>query len=77
MRYIVGLIGFPLGIIFIVYRERVKRFTGSIGFAENYFGQGGTYTFYVILGLGISIGSLLWMLGTIQMIISKLLGPFF
>ncbi|PIQ78051.1 hypothetical protein COV82_02040 [Candidatus Peregrinibacteria bacterium CG11_big_fil_rev_8_21_14_0_20_46_8] len=77
MRYLVGLIGFPLGIIFIVYRDKVKRFTGSIGFAESYFGQGGTYTFYVLLGLAISVGSLLWMFGTIQSIIGSVLGPLF
>ena len=34
MRYLVGLIGFPLGIIIVAYRERVKNFTGDMAFAE-------------------------------------------
>lgn len=75
MRYLVGLIGFPLGIIIIVYRERVKNFTGDMAFAEKWFGQGGTYTAVLIFGLFVSIGSLMYMFGAFQSLIGGILGP--
>lgn len=75
MRYLVGLIGFPLGIIIIVYRERVKNFTGDMAFAEKWFGQGGTYTAVLIFGLLVSIGSLMYMLGAFQSLLGGILGP--
>lgn len=77
MRYLIGLIGFPLGIVIVVYRERVKRFTGDIGFAEKWFGPGGTYTAILIFGLVFSLGSLMYMFGTLQALLGTLLGPFF
>lgn len=77
MRYVVGFIGFPLGIIMIVYRERVKRFTGDFAFAESWFGQGGTYTFILILGFVVAIGSLMYMFGTLQELFVMLFGRFF
>lgn len=77
MRYLVGLIGFPLGIIIIVYRERVKRFTGDIDIAEKYLGVGGTYTAILIFGLFVSIGSLMYMFGTLQAMIRGIAGPLF
>lgn len=77
MRYLVGIIGFPLGIIIVVYRERIKRFTGDVAFAEKWFGNGGTYTALLILGLLVSIGSIMYMFGTLQAIFILFLGPFF
>ncbi len=76
MRYLVGLIGFPLGLIIVVYRERIKNFTGDMAFAEKWFGQGGTYTWILLFGLAVSLGSLMYMFGTLQVIFLKLLGPF-
>ena len=77
MRYLVGLIGFPAGILTVIYRERIKRFTGDMAFAEKWFGVGGTYTFVMILGLVIAIGSLMYALGTLQMLLASILGPIF
>lgn len=77
MRYLVGLIGFPLGMVIVVYRERIKRFTGDMAFAESWFGPGGTYTAIMILGLVVSFGSLTYMFGTLQALFKLLLGPFF
>jgi hypothetical protein len=76
MRYFVGIIGFPLGLVIVIYRERIKRFTGDFGFAESWFGPGGTYTVILILGLVVSIGSLMYAFGTLQAIFLKILGPF-
>lgn len=77
MRYFVGFIGFPLGLVIVVYRERVKRFTGDFQFAEKWFGPGGTYTAILIFGLVISIGSLMYALGTLQALFATIFGPFF
>lgn len=77
MRYIVGIIGFPLGLIIVVYRERVKRFTGDFGFAESWFGPGGTYTAILIFGLIVSLGSLMYALGTLQALFITIFSPFF
>ncbi len=77
MRYLVGIIGFPLGLVIVVYRERVKRFTGDFGFAENWFGPGGTYTAILVFGLVVSLGSLMYAFGTLQALFAKIFGPFF
>ncbi|MBP9717851.1 hypothetical protein KBD59_00980 [Candidatus Gracilibacteria bacterium] len=77
MRFLVGIIGFPLGIVFVVYREKIKRFTGEFAAFEKWFGPGGTYTGLIIVGLGISILSLMYALGTLQSLGQSLLGPFF
>ena len=75
MRFLVGIIGFPLGIVLIVYRERVKRFTGDFAFAEKWFGSGGTYTALMLFGILISLGSLMYSLGTLQDIFTAVFGP--
>lgn len=77
MQYFVGLIGFPLGVAIIIYRERIKRFTGDAAFAEKWFGSGGTYTAILILGILVSIGSLMYMFGSLQLLLGKLFAPFF
>lgn len=77
MRFLVGIIGFPLGIAIVVYREKVKRFTGDAAFAERWFGPGGTYTAILILGLIVSFGSLMYGLGTLQALFAKIFDPFF
>ena len=77
MRYFIGLISFILGILIVVYRERLKRFTGDMAFAQRWFGPGGTYTFLLILGLLVSILSLMYGLGTLQSIMKSVLGPLF
>jgi len=57
----------------LVYTEPVKRFTGPIDFAEKYFGAGGTYTFFKLVGLGLIIGALFWVTGTIDRLIPDFL----
>lgn len=77
MRYFIGLVGFPLGIVIVVYRERIKRFTGNLGFAERWFGIGGTYTFYLIVGLVVSVLSVMYASGVLQSWLKAFLGPLF
>ncbi len=76
-RIIVGIFGIPLGFIIMIYRYQIKQFTGSIPWAEQYLGSGGTYNLYVIIGLIISMVSLMYALGTIQDLFNGALGPIF
>jgi len=76
-RVLVLLIGAPLGLCFIVYRFQLKEFTGEIGFAEQYLGSGGTYNLYILIGILVFIGSIMYALGTLQEVFIGTLGKFF
>lgn len=77
MRILTFLFFFLAGLGLMVYRERVKRFTGSFSFAESWFGAGGTYTFLLLAGLLMTVGSILWVTGTLDSLFSATLGRFF
>ena len=66
MQIIQGIAGMVLGFLVIVFRARIKDFTGSIGFAERYLGVGGTWTFLLILGILLFVLSLMWATGALQ-----------
>ena len=74
-QILVGLIGIPLGLLIIVYREKIHNVTGTFGWAEQYLGTGGTYTALFGIGLTVSIASLMWMMGTLQAGLIGFLGP--
>lgn len=74
-KVIVALIGFPLSFIFIIYRFKIKRFTGNIDFAERVFGAGGTYTLLLLVGIGIFAATLLYVTGTLQSVLQSFFGP--
>ena len=77
MRWIVGLSVSVAGFLLVVYREKVKGQTGEVGFAEQYLGSGGTYTFYLLLGIAFFVGGLMWATGSIQLWFFENLGKFF
>ncbi len=77
MRYILGILGFIAGLLLVVYREPAKRFIGDISWFETHFGPGGTYTGLMLIGLATSILSVLFITGTMQEMLQKLLGPIF
>lgn len=66
MQIIQGLLGMALGMLILIFRPQIKDFTGNIGFAEQYLGSGGTWTFLIIVGTTIFILGLMWATGTIQ-----------
>lgn len=76
-RYLVGFVCIIAGFLIVVYRDRIKSFTGSIGFAEKYLGVGGTWTFYILLGIGLFIFGLMWMTGALQAWLESNLGTIF
>lgn len=77
MRYLLGLIGVVIGLFLIKYRSKVHDFTGLIGFAERYLGSGGTYTFYLLLGVILVFLSVLFATGQLQSILTNTLSPYF
>ena len=77
MRFIVGIIGIPLGIVIIYFRAKIKDFVGDVGFAEKYLGPGGTYTLIILLGVVVSIGALMYMFGTLQILLEGTVGRLF
>ncbi|MFC1809935.1 hypothetical protein ACFLZH_00360 [Patescibacteria group bacterium] len=76
-KVIFALIGFPLSFLFIIYRAKIKDFTGNIPFAEKYLGSGGTYTFILLLGVIIFIITLLYITDTLQTFMRTVFGPIF
>jgi len=76
-RYIVGFCAMIAGFLILIYRAKLKDITGDIGFAEKYLGSGGTWTFYILLGIFVFIFGLMWAAGTFQSTFESLFGNFF
>jgi hypothetical protein len=74
MRLLIGLIGIPLGFYIVIKREQLKDFTGDIEFAEKRLGSGGTYTFFVLLGVLVAAGSMMYMFGVLQLLLGDTVG---
>lgn len=68
MRIVLGLLGAALSIALIVYRERVVRFIGMIGWAEQHLGAGGTYSLMVLIGIFLFFMSLMYMTNSFDLI---------
>ncbi len=77
MQIIGGLIGAILSILLIIYRVPVKHFLGNIGWAEKYFGPGGTFTALLLVGVFGFFISLMIMTGTLDLILSGFANRFF
>lgn len=74
-KFLVAILGFPLSFLFIIYRAKIKQFTGDISFAERYLGPGGTYTLLLIIGVLIFIFTLMYITGTLQSTFDSVFGP--
>lgn len=77
MKLLILLVGSVVSFLLLKYRRPVKEFVGDIGFAEKYLGAGGTNTFIVLLAILVFVGSLMYVLGTFQTLLSATLGRFF
>lgn len=72
-----GILGMGLGILILVFRPKIKDFTGDIGFAERYLGPGGTWTFLILVGVLVFIFSLMWATGSFQDFMVEKVGRYF
>jgi hypothetical protein len=77
MQILQGLLGMILGIGTLVFRPKIKDFTGDIAFAEQYLGSGGTWTLLLFIGIAIFLGSLMWATGTLQSLFLENFAKFF
>lgn len=76
-RILVFIFGVPLGFLIMIYRYQLKQFTGDIGWAEQYLGSGGTYNFFILLGLAVTILSVMYAFGSLQDLAGGTIGVFF
>lgn len=63
IRWMVLLIGVPLGFWVMRYKDRIVGMVGKMEWAERYLGEGGTYNMWSLIGLAIIIGSFLFFFG--------------
>jgi len=71
MQIVFGLIGVVLSLLVLIYRVPIKHFIGNIGWAESYFGPGGTYTALMLVGVGGFFISLIIMTGTLDWLLGS------
>jgi len=76
-RVLIFILGVPLGIAIMIYRYQLKQFTGDIAWAEQYLGSGGTYNLFILIGLVVSILSVMYAFGTLQDLFAGTFGTFF
>ena len=74
MKIVLALLAIPLGIIIIIYSEKIGNFTGEISFAEKFLGSGGTFTFIKLSGLLTTILAIMYLSGGLNFNLSPLLG---
>jgi len=74
-KYVVFVIFLLGGFALLRYTRQTKQLTGSWGWAEKYFGMGGTYTAIKLVGLIAIIFSFAYLTGDLQRILLWVLGP--
>jgi FtsH-binding integral membrane protein len=77
MHILIGLIGVILSFLILIYREQIRGFMGTFGWAERYFGAGGTYTALMIAGVAVFFISLIIMTNTLDFLVGGFFGQFF
>ena len=76
-RILAFIIGVPLGFLIMIYRDQLKQLTGDIAWAEQYLGSGGTYNFFIIIGLVVTVLSIMYAFGSLQELTAGSIGVFF
>jgi hypothetical protein len=60
-KFLILIAVFVLGIAMMKYREKLVRLVGKNYYAEKYIGAGGSYTMWVLLGVALIIGTLIYL----------------
>lgn len=50
-RWVWLILGVGISVVSLVYTLQMARTFGKVGWAERYFGEGGTYTMWKIIGI--------------------------
>ncbi len=66
------LVGVPIGFLILRYNRQITEYIGSIGWAEEKLGAGGTYTLIKLIGLGMAIFCFAVPLGGCDGVFNKL-----
>lgn len=74
-RFFVFIIGFAIAILILKYRMQIRGVIGDVQFAENHLG--GTYNLILLIALAVFVGSLMYSLGTLQVLMQATVGRFF
>ncbi|MBU1118306.1 hypothetical protein KKH43_00300 [Patescibacteria group bacterium] len=77
-RIVVGLLGIAFGVFLAWKHEWFMNTFGRIATIERVFGSfGGNRVFYILLGVLIALGSVLYMTGALQGMLSGFFGSIF
>jgi len=77
MQIFGGIVGVVLSLLLVIYRVRIKHFIGEIGWAERYFGSGGTFTALLLFGIVGFFISLMVMTGSLDLMLGGIGEKFF
>jgi hypothetical protein len=78
VKIIIGIVGVAIGSLITIKSETILKMFGRVPFAEKYLGlEGGSRTFYKLLGVLIAVLAILLMTGMLQKMILGFLGPLF
>ena len=74
-KFMTLLIGLPAGIAITKYAQYIiDRLTGPWGWAENYLGGGGSYTACKLLGILVSLLSIMYATGALEVFLQSTIG---
>ncbi len=76
-RVLAFILGVPLGFLIMIYRYKLKQLTGDVAWAEQYLGSGGTYNLFILIGLAVTILSIMYAFGSLQDLAAGTIGVFF
>ncbi|MEZ4086985.1 MAG: hypothetical protein R3B71_01405 [Candidatus Gracilibacteria bacterium] len=76
-RVLAFILGVPLGFLIMIYRYKLKQITGDVAWAEQYLGSGGTYNLFILIGLAVTILSIMYAFGSLQELTAGTVGVFF
>ena len=61
IKILIFLVSCGLAILILKYTEPIVRMVGKMGWAENRFGMGGTYTVWKLIAILLIVGSLVYL----------------
>jgi hypothetical protein len=64
MKLLVFLLGFPIALLIMIYRQKIVGFIGKWQWFEDKLGPGGTYTAVIIFAIFIWVGCMMYALGS-------------
>ena len=77
MHIVIGIIGVIVSLLVLIYRVPIREAMGTFGWAEHYFGPGGTYTALMLFGVLGFFVSLIIMTNTMDFLVGGFIGQFF